>query len=209
MMKSSTESKTPESRRVILASASPRRQELLKLLCSEFEVAPSGFDESAMPVDLSPSEHVLLSAREKARDVASGVTGALVIGSDTVVAVDEHILGKPSDAQDARRMLRMLSGRTHQVYTGVCVVDVEPSPWRETCGFECTGVRFRELSDEMIERYVATGEPMDKAGAYAIQGRGSALVEGISGCFFNVVGLPVYKLSTILEEFGLEALAER
>lgn len=196
----------PNSRRVILASMSPRRKELLALIHRDFEIIPSQFDESEMPGDLSPSEHVVLSAKQKARDVAVGVDNAIVIGSDTVVAIDEHILGKPSDEDDAKRMLRMLSGRTHQVYTGVCVIDAHSGETTEKCDFACTDVKFRELSEEMIERYVASGEPMDKAGAYAIQGLGSILVEGISGCFFNVVGLPVHKLSLMLEELGLEML---
>ncbi|MBI2842063.1 MAG: septum formation protein Maf [Armatimonadetes bacterium] len=192
-----------DSRRIVLASASPRREELLKLICPQFEVIPSTFDESEMPDDLSPRDHVLLSAKYKARDIASRLTAGLVIGSDTVVAVGDEILGKPAGTEDAKRMLRLLSGRTHQVYTGVHVVDVQDG---EQGGFESTDVRFRKLTEEIIDRYVATGEPLDKAGAYAIQGRGAVLVEGIQGCFFNVVGLPVYRLSLILEEFGLDVL---
>jgi len=121
----------------------------------------------------------------------------------------KYILGKPADEEDAARMLRMLSGRVHQVYTGVHVIDVRDGKQRELNGCECTDVRFRELADQMIERYIATGEPMDKAGAYAIQGRGSVLIEGISGDFFNVVGLPVYRLGLILEELGMEVLSCR
>lgn len=194
------------SYKLILASASPRRRELLSLICTDFEIVPSKFDESKVPSELLPREHVLMSAREKARDVAAKVSDGIIIGSDTVVSIDEHILGKPQAERDAARMLRMLSGRTHQVYTGIHVIDVRQDKRRERSDFECTDVRFRELTDEMIERYIATGEPMDKAGAYAIQGRGSVLIEGISGCYFNVVGLPVYKLGLILEEFGVEAL---
>ncbi|MEN6370626.1 MAG: Maf family protein [Armatimonadota bacterium] len=197
------------SHRLILASASPRRRELLSLICPDFEVVPSGFDESNMPSDLSPKDHVIMSAKEKAQDVTAKVTDGIVIGSDTVVSVDEQILGKPQDECDAARMLRMLSGRTHHVYTGIHVIDIRKDERRERSDFECTDVRFRELTDRMIERYIATGEPMDKAGAYAIQGRGSVLIKGISGCYFNVVGLPVYKLGLILEEFGLEALTCR
>ncbi|MEN6519605.1 MAG: Maf family protein [Armatimonadota bacterium] len=197
------------SRKLILASASPRRRELLSLICPDFEVLPSEFDESNMPSDLPPMDHVVMSAKEKAMDVAAKVTDGIVIGSDTVVSIDEHILGKPQDERDAARMLRMLSGRTHQVYTGIHVIDVRRNERRERSGFECTDVCFRELTDGMIERYIATGEPMDKAGAYAIQGRGSVLIKGISGCYFNVVGLPVYKLGLILEESGLEALTCR
>lgn len=198
---------TKTTDRLILASASPRREELLKLICPHFEVIPSEFDESEMPDNLSPQDHVLRSAEEKALDVAGRVSGRLIIGSDTVVAIDEHILGKPTDETDAARMLRMLSGRTHQVYTGVHVIAAKDGEWRARSGFECTDVEFRDLTDVMIDRYVATGEPLDKAGAYAIQGRGSVLIKGIRGCFFNVVGLPVYLLSVILEELGMEVLA--
>ncbi len=194
-------------RRIVLASASPRRKELLALICPDYEVIPSEFDESLMPDDLSPSEHVTKSASEKAREVAARVGEALVIGSDTVVAVDEHILGKPKDDADAARMLGMLSGRAHQVYTGVCVIDTRDG--REECASESTDVRFRALDDALIVRYVMTGEPSDKAGAYAIQGLGSVLIEGITGDYFNVVGLPVYRLGRILEDFGLEALSGR
>lgn len=189
--------------RLILASASPRRRELLALICPKFEIIPSTFDESGMPSDLTPREHVAISAMEKARDVAAAVCNGIVIGADTVVSIDEHILGKPVDEADAKRMLRLLSGRTHQVHTGIHVVSVIEGKSQEHGDTECTDVRFRELADAMIERYVATGEPLDKAGAYAIQGRGSVLIEGISGCYFNVVGLPVYKLSTILENYGI------
>jgi septum formation protein len=195
--------------KLILASASPRRKELLALICSDYEVVPSNFDESEMPDDLSPKDHVILSAREKACDVASKVADGIVIGADTVVAIDEHILGKPVDENDAQRMLRLLSGRTHQVYTGIHVVNIHDNKRTEHSDSECTDVRFRQLTDEIIKKYVATGEPLDKAGAYAIQGRGSVLIEGISGCYFNVVGLPVYRLSLILEEFGLEVFGCR
>ncbi len=190
---------------MILASASPRRKELLALICPHYEVIPSSFDESGMPDDLSPCGHVLMSAKEKARDVASKVThDAIIIGADTVVAIDEHILGKPSDEEDAKRMLSLLAGKTHQVYTGIHVIFIRNDNWQESNDSECTDVKFREMTDEVIERYVATREPLDKAGAYAIQGLGSVLIEGIRGCYFNVVGLPVYKLGRLLENFGIE-----
>ena len=156
-----------------------------------------------MPNDLTPKEHVALSAAEKARDVIAGIEEGIVIGADTVVSIDEHILGKPTDEEDAVRMLKLLSGRTHQVYTGVHVIGVSSGKSRERGDVECTDVRFRELTDSMIHRYIATKEPLDKAGAYAIQGRGSVLIAGICGCYFNVVGLPIYKLSLILEDYGL------
>jgi septum formation protein len=127
-----------------------------------------------------------------------------VIGADTVVVVDDAILGKPADAEDAARMLRMLGGRVHQVYTGVAVA----RDGVERHAFECTNVNFRPLTDELICRYIATGEPMDKAGAYAIQGKGAVLIKSISGCYANVVGLPLYRLSALLNEFGVEPLCE-
>lgn len=195
--------------RLILASASPRRKELLALICPHYEIIPSEFDESGMPDELSPAEHVELSACEKARDVAEEIDRGLVIGADTVVAIDEHILGKPADKADAARMLRLLSSRTHQVYTGVCVIEVRDGKRTERREVERTDVRFRELTAPIIDRYVATGEPLDKAGAYAIQGYGSVLVRSIEGCFFNVVGLPVYRLSRVLEQFGVEVLVCR
>ena len=131
--------------------------------------------------------------------MASRHPNSLVIGADTVVSVDDAILGKPTNTADAARMLRLLSGRAHQVYTGVAAIGMGI----ELTGVECTDVIFRELDDETISRYIATGEPMDKAGAYAIQGRGAVLIRSISGCYSNVVGLPIYRLSTMLEEFGI------
>ena len=189
---------------VILASASPRRRELLSLIFNDFRVLPSEFDESLVPAELGPADHVVYSATAKARDVASRFPGSIVVGADTIVVVDGAILGKPAEEQDAARMLAMLSGRTHEVYTGIAVIlgDAERS------GVECTEVTFRELSEEIIRRYIATGEPMDKAGAYAIQGKGAVLIRCISGCYPNVVGLPLYKLSTLLGEFGVEPLCE-
>ncbi len=189
---------------IILASASPRRRELLDLMLSDFRIIPSDFDEGLVPRELGPAEHVGYSSLMKARDVAAKHPDSIVIGADTVVVVDSEILGKPADERDAARMLRLLSGRTHQVYTGIAAVrGVE-----ERSGTECTDVTFRELSDDLIARYVATREPMDKAGAYAIQGRGAVLIAGLRGCYFNVVGLPVYRLSTLLEGFGLKPLGE-
>lgn len=189
---------------VILASASPRRRELLSLIFGEFRVIPSGFNESLVPAELAPPEHVLYSSLMKARDISASFPESLVIGADTIVVIDEAIQGKPRDAADATRMLRMLSGRTHQVYTGVAVIQGET----ERAEVECTAVTFRELSDENISRYIASGEPMDKAGAYAIQGKGAVLIKSISGCYPNVVGLPLYTLSMMLAKFGVEPLCE-
>jgi septum formation protein len=136
--------------------------------------------------------------------VAVRLSEGYVIGADTIVVADEAILGKPVDDADARRMLKLLSGRSHYVYTGLCVIERQN---RETTGMERdyvrTEVRFGPLTDELIDGYVATGEPLDKAGAYGIQERGSVLVEGIVGDYFNVVGLPVYRLSRMLMDLGV------
>lgn len=174
------------------------------MIFREFSVIPSAFDESLVPPELAPLEHVLYSATMKARDVAADHPDSLVIGADTVVVIDESILGKPSDMADAARMLRALSGRTHEVYTGVAVL----LGGVERASAECTQVTFRKLSNEIISRYIASGEPMDKAGAYAIQGKGAVLIEAISGCYPNVVGLPLYRLSALLSEYGIEPLCE-
>ncbi len=187
---------------VILASASPRRRELLSLIFTTFRVIPSEFDESQVPRDLAPFEHVRYSATMKARDVAKAHSDSLVIGADTIVVVDNHILGKPADEPDAARMLRRLSGRTHAVYTGLAVI----RGGIERTGVACTDVQFAQLSDETISRYINTGEPLDKAGAYAIQGKAAVLIEGIQGCYSNVVGLPLALLGSLLREYGVEPL---
>ncbi len=184
---------------IILASASPRRRELLRLVVPKYIVSHSKFDESNVPDDLSPTEHVKLSASMKARDVASRYPDALVIGADTIVVIDNDILGKPKSRERVYQMLARLSNRTHQVYTGLAVICDN----KELVDFECTDVTFRELDDNIISRYVDSREPMDKAGAYAVQGIGAVLVKSICGCYFNVVGLPIYKLSKMIEEFGV------
>lgn len=188
---------------VILASASPRRNELLSLIFRSFSVIPSDFDEAVLSDINDPIEAVVKSSSGKAGDIAGKYPESLVIAADTVVAADQMILGKPRDTDDAARMLRMLSNKTHQVYTGVTVAkgDIQRSD------FECTDVTFRELSEDIITRYISSGEPMDKAGAYAIQGVGAVLIRSIRGCYFNVVGLPIFKLSVILEDFGIQPLS--
>lgn len=186
---------------LVLASASPRRRELLERLGVEFRTVPAEVDERPIAEQVrEPARLVTLLAETKAKAVAREHPRALVIGADTVVVLDGEILGKPSDAREARRMLARLSGRTHHVYTGVAVVDGE-SGRSESCA-EVTAVTFGRLTDEQIERYVQTGEPLDKAGAYGIQGIGATLVERVEGCFFNVVGLPLFRLSRLLEAFG-------
>ena len=172
--------------RVVLASQSPRRRELLKFLFDEFTVHVSEADES-LPEGVAPGAAVEELARRKALAVAALEPGALVVGADTVVAIDGLILGKPRDPGEAAAMLRRLSGREHTVYTGVCLVR---GAQRQV--FHCrTQVLFKPLSEEEIAWYLSTGEPYDKAGAYGIQGYGARFVRGVVGDYFNVMGLPV------------------
>ena len=179
---------------IILASASPRRRELMRLITPDYTVCASHVEET-VPPGLTPAETVLYLARLKGADVFAKHPDALVVAADTVVAVDGVILGKPQNAEDAARMLHLLSGRTHAVYTGVYLA----CKTGEKCFFEQTDVTFYPLSDAEIAAYIATGEPFDKAGAYGIQGCGSLLVEGISGDYFNVVGFPVAKAARELK----------
>lgn len=191
--------------RIILASNSPRRKELLSQIGLDYDVIPSSFEEKI--TDMEVSELVRHFAYMKAKDVASSVEDdALVIGADTVVYLDE-VLGKPRDEEDAFRMLRKLSGREHYVLSGFSVIQAKTG--RCTTEFESTKVKIRHLEDYEILNYINTGEPMDKAGAYAIQGLGSLFVEEIKGDYFNVVGLPLYRLGRVLESFGLELLENR
>ncbi len=186
---------------IVLASASPRRQELLAQVGVSFTVVPSGVSEE-VAVPMTPAELVEHLAAIKARDVAARRPGALVIGSDTIVVVDGTVLGKPKDRADAISMLERLAGREHSVYTGVAVI----APDREQVSHERTAVRFRPLTRSQIERYVDSGEPMDKAGAYGIQGRGAALIESIVGDYFTVVGLPLCRTAQMLADFGVNIL---
>ena len=190
--------------KLILASGSPRRRELMEMLCPEnLEIVPAVGEEAADPA-LPPDELVKALSRAKAAEVQSRCAAPddAVIGADTVVALDGAVLGKPRDKADARRMLRALSGRTHTVYTGVTVLRGAQS----LSHAERTEVRFRALSDEEIERYIATGEPMDKAGAYGAQGYASLFVEHLDGDFFNVMGLPLCALGKLLKQLGVNLL---
>ncbi len=183
--------------RLVLASSSPRRRELLRHAGFDFEVHPSHIVEEIQQGEL-PEEFARRAAREKAMHVAAvSPPGSLVLGADTVVVIDGEMLGKPSDFEDAARMLRLLSGRTHQVHTGVCLVRAPGEI--VALEHETTLVTFRELDEEEIRRYVESSEPLDKAGAYAVQGLASKFVTRISGCYSNVVGLPVALLYEILK----------
>ena len=179
---------------IILASASPRRKELLSQIC-EFEVKVSDCDENCDIKD--PCCFVKELSLRKARAIKVD-NGDIVIGADTVVTIDGKILGKPHSVEDAKAMLKTLSGRTHSVFTGVTVIKGTTA---RTFAEE-TQVTFYDLDDMMIDSYVASGEPMDKAGAYGIQGKGYVLVKGICGDYFNVVGLPVAALYRVLDEIG-------
>ena len=189
---------------LILASKSPRRRALLEQMgVRSFRVVTPDIDEH-MDRDLPPAELVRQISEEKARAVAAQVgPDAIVIAADTVVALDGAVLGKPADQEEAFRMLSILSGCRHQVYTGLTVLRGEQvySVWEETA------VTFRSLTGEEIEAYIDTGEPMDKAGAYGIQGYGALLIEGISGDYYNVMGLPVCRLGQILGELGINCMA--
>lgn len=182
--------------RIILASASPRRRELMELAGYDFEVICADIVE-AVPENVQPQEVVMSLALQKAQAVAAENEDAVVVGSDTVVALDGKILGKPHSESEACEMLRLLSGRTHKVFTGVAVV----GDGKAKNFFDETDVEFDPLGEDEIKKYVATGEPMDKAGAYGIQGKGSVLVKRINGDFFNVMGLPIAKLYREMSDF--------
>jgi septum formation protein len=189
-------------RRLILASASPRRRELLTQAGFTFDVHPAHVNEDPRG-DEEPIAYVVRLAREKALSVFAEISSTssapphvAVLGADTTVTLDGHILAKPENTADAARMLRMLSGRTHRVITGVAVATAE----RTEVAAEVTGVQFLTLNEEEIAAYIATGEPMDKAGAYGIQGLAAKWIPRVEGCYFNVVGLPLALVTTMLEQ---------
>jgi septum formation protein len=183
---------------IILASASPRRTELLDLAGISHVVDPADVDESALPGE-NAFDYAKRIALAKAVKTAERHTSGLVLGADTIVLVENEILGKPSSREDATRMLRLISGREHEVITAVALVDAQTG--RSEVGLEVTEVKVKELASAELEEYLETGEPFDKAGAYGIQGRASVFVEGIRGCFFNVVGLPLARLDRMIKEF--------
>ncbi len=187
-----------QNRKLILASQSPRRVELLKRIEKDFDVFPSSVEEILDP-ERSPAENAVALAREKALQVAGRYRGSFVVGADTLVTLEGKILGKPSGMNDARRILKFLSGREHQVVTGVAVVNGRGEIFSEA---EVSAVNIKPLSEDEIDRYIGTGEPMDKAGAYAIQGAGSFMVESYRGSFSNIVGLPLETLDKLLKLSG-------
>lgn len=186
----------------ILASASPRRKELLGALVKQFDIIPAKGEE-ILCTGLAPDEQVRLLAKNKAQEVASlpQAQGKAVLGADTIVVLDGEILGKPKDERDAERMLLSLSGRTHEVYTGVCIVYPKEGGKKCICEADCTKVTFETLSKSQIKAYVATGSPMDKAGAYGIQD--GNLVRSIEGSMSNVIGLPIELCERMIRKAGI------
>ena len=191
-------SEQQSARRLILASGSPRRRELLARMGYTFETCTPDVDEH---VAGHAREIVHTLAGRKARAAAAHYESGVIIASDTLVSLDGAPLGKPADAAEARAMLSALSGREHEVFTGVCVLDAATG--ESEIRTVRTGVTFRDISPEEIDAYIATGEPMDKAGAYAIQGGASHFVESLDGEFENVVGFPVAEVKEMLKAFGL------
>jgi septum formation protein len=194
----------PPKPKIILASSSPRRAELLRDLGVEFDVAPSRISERPHP-DEAPPDYITRLARAKVIAAARSRDEGLVIGADTVVVLNSRLMGKPRDEQDAAQMLRDLSGKWHAVMTGVALYDVATR--NEVADYEKTLVRFAQMSNEEIDWYVATREPMDKAGAYGIQGYGGMFVEEIAGNYYNVVGLPVPLVYRLARRLGYSFLA--
>ncbi|MBI4591680.1 MAG: septum formation protein Maf [Candidatus Rokubacteria bacterium] len=190
---------SPPERRLVLASASPRREDLLRQLGVSFEVLPSDVAEQWPPG--TPREAVTGLALAKARSVRGRVGTAVVLGADTAVVLEGQVFGKPRDPEDARGMLRQLRGREHEVITGVALVEAPAG--REAATAVVSRVRMRAYDEAEMEAYIASGEPFDKAGAYAVQGAGSALVAAVQGCYTNVVGLPLTTTRRLLEAWGV------
>lgn len=183
---------------IILASASPRRKKLLEGIEIDFKVVPSEIDESKIKLD-TPIQLVRRLSYLKAQDVASKEDG-IIIAADTVVSLEGNILEKPKDSNEAYQMLNKLSGKTHQVITGIAIINQDNS----LIDHQATEVTFKHLTQEEIREYITTGEPLDKAGAYGIQGKGALFVKEIKGCFYNVVGLSLFKLAKMLKELGVK-----
>jgi len=192
-------------KKIVLASASPRRKELLSSMGLEFEVIPSEVEENIEDMEFS-REIVEKLAEEKALEVAHRLNfPAVVIGADTVVVVGKKILGKPKNEEDACKMLSMLSGKVHQVVSGIAVVDLQDAKTFKSS--VVSDVQFKKLSQEEISAYIATNEPFGKAGAYAIQGKAGIFAEKINGCYSNIVGISVFELAKLLEKVGVRVLS--
>jgi septum formation protein len=185
--------------KIILASASERRHELLSRLIEDFDIIVSDFDESKVPFEGSVDKYVKDVALGKALDIKNKLKEeAIIISADTIVTLDENILGKPKDEEDAFNIIKSLQGRKHLVYSGVVVINTTKNLIKQES--LATEVTFSEMNDDEILEYIKTGEPLDKAGAYGIQGIGGIFVAEIKGCYYNVVGLPLNKLKLMLEE---------
>lgn len=191
-------------KKIILASRSPRRIDLLKGIGLKFKVDPPLDYEEIHPVDRSAHEVVLVNAIGKAESVAANYEDAFVIGVDTVGAFKDHILEKPKDEEDAFRMLKMLQGTTHEVLSGICIINTFSG--QKVTAVEGTRIEFVPISDEEIKKYIKSGESMDKAAAYAAQGIGSIFVKSMDGDYFNVVGLPMYRLNLMFKEFDISLI---
>ncbi|HGH1674559.1 TPA: Maf-like protein [Clostridium perfringens] len=191
--------------KVILASKSPRIVEILEKIVKEFEVVQSNFDENTIDFKGDIEKYVKDLSRNKAIEVSKRLNEpSIVIAADTVVFQDGKVLEKPKNEEDAFSMLSSLSGNTHKVYSGICLINTYDDTVVTDC--DCTEVRFSELNPRQIRNYINSGEPMDKAGAYGIQGLGGAFVEGIKGCYYNVMGLPLNKLYKALENYDITIL---
>lgn len=195
-------------REIILGSASPRRGLLLKQIGLKFRVIPSEINEDISVTDNDPESFVRVLSRKKAVEVASRInTESLVIGADTIVVKKNRILGKPQNRQEAYKMLKMLQGSWHEVITGLTLID--PADYKSITDCEKTNVRLRQMDDDFINAYIDTGESMDKAGSYGVQGIGALLVERIEGCYYNVVGLPLARLNIMFEKFDYKIFSQQ
>jgi nucleoside triphosphate pyrophosphatase len=190
-------------RKIVLASGSPRRKKLLEQIGLDFTVEVSNYHEKTES-RMKPAEFVELQSLEKAKLVAAKHKGAIIIGADTVVVLEDEIIGKPKTKKEAKEILKKLSGKTHDVFTGYTVMDTDKNLKR--IGHVKTRVRFKKLSDEEISIYLKKEEVMDKAGAYGIQEKGVVFIDRIEGDYSNVVGLPIIKISEILKDFGINIL---
>lgn len=192
-------------KKIILASTSPRRKDILHQIGLDFDIIPSSYEED-MSLSKTPEDLVQYLAEQKGKVVAQqqNTTAAVIISSDTIVAIDGNILGKPQSREEAKNMLRLISNRTHDVYSGVCVIDTETND--QTVFYSSAKITMRELSEEEIEAYIETGEPMDKAGAYGIQGMGGMFIQSIEGDYYAIVGLPIEQLVLVLRQYGIEIL---
>lgn len=190
-----------DNSKIVLASSSPRRREILEGIGLQFTIDTSGIVDETIAVGIKPDKIVENLALKKSLAVTQKYQDGFIIGSDTIVVLDDIILGKPRNEEDALNMLMKLQGRTHHVYSGVAVINVSTGERQVT--HDVTEVEFRSISENEAIKYIATGEPMGKAGSYAIQGLGAVFIKGIHGDYYNVVGLPLFKLAEILNSYGI------